>query len=141
MLLGRLRKGKDSLHASIKFFLTKGHRRFPVVAGLRVTWDSRKPPGQRVLNVALEIQRRRNSAAGDSTPNLSVEYEEVKREKGPRKYTVITREYMTQGHDGFECLVGHKMLIDDEQGQMMSTIVRRYLLGEIAFSSGCPLRY
>lgn len=36
---------------------------------------------------------------------------------------------MAEGHDGFECLIGCKYLIDDEQGQIMSTLVRRYLLG------------
>lgn len=29
----------------------------------------------------------------------------------------------------FVALKGHKYLVDDESGQMMSTIVRKYLLG------------
>lgn len=37
---------------------------------------------------------------------------------------------MAQGHDGFLALKGNKYLIDDEQGQLMSGIVRKYLLGE-----------
>lgn len=53
----------------------------------------------------------------------------VERKKDGRQYKVVTREYMAQGHDGFLSLLGHKYLIDDECGQMMSTIVRRYLLG------------
>ena len=36
---------------------------------------------------------------------------------------------MAQGHDGFTSLPGHRYLIDDEEGQLMSTIVRKYLLG------------
>ncbi|KAL5490069.1 hypothetical protein ACEPAI_4902 [Sanghuangporus weigelae] len=103
--------------------------RFPVIAGFRVTWDSRKPPGQRVLNIAVQMHKRIDEhKSGDSTPNLLFEYEEIPRSAG-RKYVVVTREYMAQGHDGFECLKDQKMLIDDEQGQMMSTIVRKYLLG------------
>ena len=92
-------------------------------------WDSRKPPGQRVLNIAVQTHKRIDEhKSGDSTPNLLFDYEEVPR-SGGRKYVVVTREYMAQGHDGFECLKDQKMLIDDEQGQMMSTIVRKYLLG------------
>ena len=49
--------------------------------------------------------------------------------KGGRMYRIVTREYMAQGHDGFVPLKGQKYLVDDESGQMMSTIVRKYLLG------------
>lgn len=96
-----------------------------------MTWDSRKPPGQRILNIAVQVQKRIDEhKSGDSTPNLLIEYEEVKRERGGRKFVVVTREYMAEGHDGFDCLKNQKMIIDDEQGQMMSTIVRKYLLGQ-----------
>lgn len=37
---------------------------------------------------------------------------------------------MAEGHDGFAALSGHKYLIDHEGGTLMSTIVRKYLLGE-----------
>jgi hypothetical protein len=53
----------------------------------------------------------------------------IEREKGGRKYKIVTREYMAQGHDGFLPLKGCRYLIDDENGQMMSTLVRKYLLG------------
>lgn len=59
-----------------------------------------------------------------------VDLEEVKRVKGGRKYSVVTREYMAQGHDGFVALKNQKYLVDDESGQMMSAIVRKYLLGK-----------
>lgn len=57
-----------------------------------------------------------------------VDGDEIKREKGGRKYIIVTREYMAQGHDGFLPLKGNKYLIDDEVGQMFSTLVRKYLL-------------
>lgn len=44
-------------------------------------------------------------------------------------YRIVTREYMAAGHDGFEALKGKPYLIDDENGVIMSSIVRRYLLG------------
>ena len=59
--------------------------------------------------------------------------EEVKREKGGRMYKVVTREYIAGGHDGYSMLEGNKYLINEEAGQMMSTVVRKYLLGEYLF--------
>jgi len=47
-------------------------------------------------------------------------------------YRVVTREYLASGHDGYDMLKGNKYLIEDEGGQMMSTVVRKYLLGESA---------
>lgn len=38
---------------------------------------------------------------------------------------------MAEGHDGFLALQGQKYLIDDENGQLMSNLVRKYLLGEV----------
>ncbi|TCD68923.1 hypothetical protein EIP91_009474 [Steccherinum ochraceum] len=138
--------------------------RFPVVSGFRVSWDSRRPPNQRILGIWLVSEPSGSvsstpSHSGTSTPaSLSVtsllqdavntasattntnnsnnasqqkltDIWEVKREKGGRKYRIVTREYMAAGHDGFLPLKGQKYLVDDESGQMMSTLVRKYLLG------------
>ena len=104
-----------------------------------MVWDSRRPPGQRVISIHLDPE------IGESTidtptlsstalrPAISVGQdptEEVKREKGGRMYRVVTREYLASGHDGYEMLKGNKYLIEDEGGQMMSAVVRKYLLGE-----------
>ncbi|EIN07679.1 Metallo-dependent phosphatase [Punctularia strigosozonata HHB-11173 SS5] len=92
--------------------------RFPVISGFRVSWDSRKPPGQRVLGVWL------------SKPDVHGENgEPIPRAKGGRTYAMVSREYMAQGHDGFTPLKGQKYLVDDESGQITSSVVRRYLLG------------
>lgn len=101
--------------------------RFPVIAGFRVSWDSRRPAGQRVLGVWLQKEILDNP--NNSQSNIRhVDGDEIKREKDGRKYTIVTREYMAQGHDGFLPLKGNKYLIDDEVGQMFSTLVRKYLL-------------
>jgi hypothetical protein len=55
--------------------------------------------------------------------------EEIKREKGGRMYRIITRNYMAEGYDGFGAFKGHKFVIDDDNGQIMSSIVRSFLLG------------
>lgn len=40
---------------------------------------------------------------------------------------------MAQGRDGFLPLKGQKYLIDDESGQVTSTVVRKYLLGTSSY--------
>lgn len=137
-------------------------RRFPVISGFRVSWDSRRPAGQRVLGVwllqepsggstnttpshsgtASPVMSQSNSAASSKTSLLQsatsamaqssatlVDGDPIPRVKGGRKYSIVTREYMAQGHDGFLPLKGAKYLVDDESGQLMSAIVRKYLLG------------
>ncbi|KAI0637232.1 Metallo-dependent phosphatase-like protein [Trametes polyzona] len=136
--------------------------RFPVISGFRVSWDSRKPPGQRVLGVWLLQEPVGSSTnptpshSGTASPVMQtgsaassmssllqstmtamsqpamelVDGEPIPRTKGGRMYRIVTREYMAQGHDGFLPLKGKKYLVDDESGQMMSSIVRKYLLGK-----------
>ena len=114
-----------------------------MVSGFRVIWDSRCPPGQRVISVHLDPEIGESTSdtpthtSGAGTPagpvaaNVNQDpTDEVKREKGGRMYKVITREYLASGHDGYVVLKGNKYLIEDEGGQMMSTVVRKYLLGE-----------
>ena len=126
------------------------YSRFPVISGFRVSWDSRRPPGQRVLAVWLVQEPSASSAttpyhsgnvspAAMSASNLLqnanqsqgslIDIEEVKRTTTGRRYKIVTREYMAQGHDGFTALKDKKYLVDDESGQIMSSIVRKYLLG------------
>lgn len=45
-------------------------------------------------------------------------------------YRIVTRQYMADGFDGFEALKGRKMIIDHENGQTMSSILRSFLLGK-----------
>jgi len=61
--------------------------RFPVVAGFRVTWDSTKPPGQRILDISIE-----RSASGTDSDGHT---EQVTRDS-TKTYNVITRDYMAQ---------------------------------------------
>ncbi|KAF8582061.1 Metallo-dependent phosphatase [Ramaria rubella] len=92
--------------------------RFPALSAFHVTWDSRMPPGQRVIDVSLE----RPSA------NTERRLEKVKRDSN-QTYKIVTREYMAQGHDGFETFKGSTYLIDEEHGTLMSSLVRKYMLG------------
>ncbi|KAK4685256.1 hypothetical protein P7C73_g4898, partial [Tremellales sp. Uapishka_1] len=122
-------------------------RRFPIVSGLFVEWDHTRPPLSRVLSIKLvkhpkvdddEVDvadDRVNFVDRDDGTRVEVKQrkilhgEEVKNESGGRIYRVITREYMAQGYDGFEPLKNRKFVVDDETGQIMSSIIRSFLLG------------
>ena len=93
---------------------------------MRISWDSRRQPGERVIGIwlLLEGENGHNNENG-----VRLNLEPVLRVKGGRKYKIITREYMADGHDGYEALRGSRQLIDHESGDLMSSIVRRYLLG------------
>ncbi|KAF7983055.1 hypothetical protein HWV62_23947 [Athelia sp. TMB] len=117
----------DGLEASLETWPAQ-EGRFPVISGFRVSWDSRRPPGQRVLGVWL--QKEITESPSSSQASITHEDdEEIKREKGGRTYKIVTREYMAQGHDGFLALKGANYLIDDESGQLFSALVRKYTLG------------
>lgn len=116
------------------------YRRFPIVSGFRIEWDSRRPPNQRVIGIWEEEHVEEEASddisihSGTATPNLkSVKGAEVSRQPGGKTYSVVTREYMATGHDGYEALKDCKYVggLDDEHGQLMSSIVRKYLLGTL----------
>ncbi|KAK7693184.1 hypothetical protein QCA50_002750 [Cerrena zonata] len=141
----------DALEAALSTFPAQ-EGRFPIISGFRAVWDSRRPPGQRVLGVwltkepsgsttntplhsgsttpaAASMSNLLQTLSGSTSAPLLTDIEEIKRERDGKKYAIVTREYMAEGHDGFIPLKGSKYLVDDESGQMMSTIVRKYLLG------------
>ncbi|KAG6833489.1 hypothetical protein H0H87_006061 [Tephrocybe sp. NHM501043] len=107
----------DALESSLSTWPAQ-EGRFPVISGFRVSWDSRREPGDRVLGVWLT--RESEETAVDGKPILK---------DTERTYKIVTREYMAQGHDGFLAFKGKPYLVDDESGHLMSSIVRKYLLG------------
>jgi len=114
--------------------------RFPILSGFRAEWDSRKPPGQRVQG--LWVERVEESYDDDddygfgplspgATPSTRLDGEPVSRKPGGKTYVLITPEYIAHGHDGYGVLKDCKVVagVDDEHGLLMSTIVRKFLLG------------
>lgn len=104
-----------------------------MISGFRVSWDSRRPPGQRILGVWLQEEQADDASvmsvdSGFSTP-APKDGDAISRDHTEPIFKILTREYMAQGHDGFTPLKGNKYLIDDESGQITSTVVRKYLLG------------
>ncbi|KAF8894422.1 Metallo-dependent phosphatase [Infundibulicybe gibba] len=107
----------DALEASLATWPAQ-EGRFPVISGFRVRWDSRRKPYNRVLGIWLL-----------KTTANGIEEEAISREIGGKIYKIVTRDYMAEGHDGFVALKDGRRLIDHEGGSLMSTIVRKYLLG------------
>ena len=89
-----------------------------------MTWDSRRDPGNRVLGMWL---LKPNSPSKQAS--VQVDEEPIERVAGGRKYKIVTREYMAKGYDGFSMLTRGQFLIDHESGAIMSSIVRKYMLG------------
>lgn len=148
----------DALENGLSMY-PKQEGRFPQVAGLMVKWDSTKPPGKRLVSVELldnpldspsPMQGDDAMDVDDDEPNVgklrrfSVTktdqggYDvEVHRpalvSRGPlemeKTYRVVTREYLAEGYDGFDALKRGKFVVDHENGQLMSAIVRKFLLG------------
>lgn len=133
--------------------------RFPVIGGVAIKWDSRKPPGQRVIEARLlrdgHLFVPPSASGSDAKKPVHSPYflapeatATTMSELGTKwtvyhsglnlgptistkeTYRVVSRAYMVQGYDGFQVLTNGKMLIDDENGGlMMSQLVRKYLLG------------
>lgn len=146
----------DALENALSMY-PKQEGRFPQVAGLRVRWDSRREPGKRLVSVELldnplDVP---SDEAGHMQPINEDQVGKVRqytlqsetdgggyhvqvhrpalRVRAPlemeRTYRVVTREYLAQGYDGFDALTRGRFLIDHENGQLMSAIVRKFLLG------------
>jgi len=113
----------DALESSLKLWPAQ-EGRFPAISGFRLTWDSRRDPGSRILGMWL--LKPKFSINGTS---FRADEEPIERVAGGRKYKIVTREYMAQGHDGFSMLTKGQLLIDHESGAIMSSIVRKYMLG------------
>ena len=95
-----------------------------------MSWDSRKDPGSRILGIWL-LKPNVSSKQASSQVNE----EPIERVAGVRKYKIVTREYMAQGHDGFTALTKGRLLIDHDCGSIMSSIVRKYMLGKGQYPS------
>jgi 5'-nucleotidase len=119
---------------------------------MRVVWDHLKPANERIISIHLSESTLPRDDDGDDEIDNPEEYvnfmetddgtrievkqrrpvtgEEIKKEEGGRIYRIITRNYMAEGFDGFQDLKNRKFIIDDDNGQIMSSIVRSFLLGE-----------
>jgi len=77
-----------------------------VSSTLQVTFDSSKEPGQRVLSMSV------NGRALDKSET----------------YKVATKTIMLEGKDGFDSLKGATMLMEPDDGQLLSLMIRHHFV-------------
>ncbi len=98
--------GSD-LHAALENGVSKypAHEgRFPFVSGIRMSFDPRKEPGNRVVDVEV------NGTPIDMSST----------------YKLCVKEYISRGKDGYQSLVNAKTIVDGEDAPVLPTIVRNY---------------
>ena len=84
--------------------------RFPQVSNVKMVFDAKAPPMQRVRKVAI----------GDEALNED------------RRYILATRDYMARGKDGFDSLLYQEnggtaeTVVSEENGMLISTLLRQY---------------
>lgn len=84
--------------------------RFPQVSGMRVVYDPRRPPGERVTSVAVGD---RNDSMAPVDPAAT--------------YTMATRGYLRLGKDGFSMLARPgQVVMDEENGHLCSVLLRNF---------------
>lgn len=106
--------GKAILHALenavSKYPALEG--RFPQVSGINLTFDPSKEEGSRVSDVSI----------ADEPIDLA------------REYTLVTRDYMSRGKDGFTSLMledeggTSKSIVSEENGLLISMLLRQYFM-------------
>lgn len=83
--------------------------RFLQVSGVRFSFDPEKPGGSRVVDGSVMVKR--HSATAFEPLHLD------------SKYRVATKEYLSNGKDGFECFLGAKVLLDAETCPTLNTLL------------------
>jgi len=90
--------------------------RFPQVSGITVVYDPDGEPLSRVQEVTIGGEK--------------IEYNKM--------YTMTTRDYMQRGKEGFEMMQGCEVLVNNEAGLLISTMLRQYFLTLKILGSWCP---
>jgi len=80
----------------------KQEGRFPQVGGIRFTYDSRLESGKRVLSVEI----------GGKPVDLK------------KNYNLACKSYMAEGKDGYECLEDKNYTLEEENGPLLSCLLR-----------------
>ncbi|CAL8082685.1 unnamed protein product [Calicophoron daubneyi] len=84
----------------------KQEGRFPLVSGVRFTFDAHQPPGNRVVLSSILIQG-----------------EQIDLD---RNYRICVKHYLATGRDGYTVFADSPVLINDDDGPIFSTLVQNY---------------
>ncbi|CAG8444830.1 8501_t:CDS:2 [Ambispora leptoticha] len=140
----------------------KQEGRFPIFSGLKVEYNPKSEPGKRLRKVWLTERHPSTPTPLDTLEILPTDEDEDEDESDnipptplniigelemDKIYTVCTRAYMAQGYDGYHSLAlsNTKYLVDDENGIIQSTLLRRYFIGlyyvnAMRFNKSCEER-
>lgn len=97
--------------------------RFPQVSGVRFAFDPSKPPGSRVDPRFVKI--------GDEVLQMD------------KEYRLVTKSYLYQGKDGYECLKDCKVLVSEEECPALCTTIQNHFstIGLIKSHAKKPSRH
>jgi len=87
--------------------------RFPQISGIRFIYNPNLPPMKRIIS--CQVQKNQSALFQDIDLN--------------EMYTVATREYMARGKDGYTSLLTGEFIVDNENGLIISTLLRRFFRG------------
>jgi len=91
------------------------------VAGISFSFDPVKPSGERV------------------TPgSVMIGYEPLAPD---RTYRLCTKDYLAKGKDGYDCFVGSHVIVNDEDGPQLSTIIQNHFQSVNYLTGLCKFKY
>ncbi|GBC00114.1 hypothetical protein RclHR1_03750013 [Rhizophagus clarus] len=139
----------DALESSLSK-VPKQEGRFPVVSGLKIEYNPNAEPGHRLRNVWL-TEKSPNTSGKNVVESVESDHHEKPNILGKldsqKTYTVCTRNYLASGYDGYTAFAkpNTQFLVDEENGILLSTLIRRYFLGlyyvnAIKFNMSCEAR-
>ena len=101
---------KEALENGVAGVPDRLEGRFPQVSGLFFIYDVGRPVGNRVTEIKVGAHK-------DTAVPIDM----------ARKYRVSTRQYMSEGKDGYDVMTKCKLLVSGEHGVIMASLLRNYI--------------
>ncbi|CAG8745435.1 1556_t:CDS:2, partial [Gigaspora rosea] len=109
----------------------KQEGRFPIVSGLKIEYNQNAEPGDRLRNVWLTERQIDDEDEDENISDDPGPHRIIGKLDMQKTYTVCTRAYLASGNDGYKAFAEPttQYLVDDENGVILSTLIRRYFIG------------
>ncbi|CAG8613328.1 22864_t:CDS:2, partial [Dentiscutata erythropus] len=120
----------DVLQSAVSM-VPKQEGRFPVVSGLKIEYNRNAEPGDRLRNVWFTERQIDDEGEDETISDDPGPHRIIGKLDMQKTYTVCTRAYLASGNDGYKAFAEPttQYLVDDENGVILSTLVRRYFIG------------
>ncbi|CAG8708901.1 7943_t:CDS:2, partial [Dentiscutata heterogama] len=120
----------DVLQSAVSM-VPKQEGRFPIVSGLKIEYNRNAEPGDRLRNVWLTERQVDDEGEDENISDDPGPHRIIGKLDMQKTYTVCTRAYLASGSDGYKAFAEPttQYLVDDENGMILSTLVRRYFIG------------